>query len=146
LIDNPMTPEEVLRKAVKERHCQGVKRAFEAKANVNATDDTGWTSLHHTAYHGFGEIVDLLLGHPDIDVTVETPNHETARDLAFIACHDNIASFRSRKPRHRSPNPATPRRSSAPRAARVHCSTSCMSNLRQLTYAPIALRETAGSA
>jgi ankyrin repeat protein len=85
-----MTPEEVLRKAVKERHCQGVKRAFEAKANVNATDDTGWTSLHHTAYHGFGEIVDLLLGHPDIDVTVETPNHETARDLAFIACHDNI--------------------------------------------------------
>jgi ankyrin repeat protein len=84
-----MTTEDRLLKAVKERHYNGVKRALE-NANVNATDDIGWTSLHHAAYHGFDDIVDLLMSHPDIDTGIETPNHETARDLAFVNCHDGI--------------------------------------------------------
>jgi hypothetical protein len=84
-----MTPEEILLKAVKDRHYNGVRRALE-KADVNGTDDIGWTSLHHAAFHGFDEIVDLLLGHSEIDTRFETPTHETARDLAFIACHDGI--------------------------------------------------------
>lgn len=48
-----MTPEEMLLKAVKERHYNGFKRAFETKADVNAADDTGCTSLHYAAYYGF---------------------------------------------------------------------------------------------
>jgi hypothetical protein len=47
-----MTPEEMLLKAVKERHYNGVRRGFE-KAKVNAPDEVGWTSLHYAAYHGF---------------------------------------------------------------------------------------------
>jgi len=85
-----MTPEEMLLKAVMSRHYNGVRRAFEAKANVNAIDDTGWTSLHHAAYHGFDEIADLLLSHEDIDQTLTTPRGETARDLAFVGCHEGI--------------------------------------------------------
>jgi hypothetical protein len=46
--------------------------------------------MHHAAHHGFDEIVDLLLSHPDIDLSAETPNHETARDLAFVNCYDGI--------------------------------------------------------
>jgi ankyrin repeat protein len=87
-----MTPEELLLKAVKSRHYNGIKRAFEAKANVNAPDDIGWTSLQHAAYYGFDEIVDLLLSHDDIDVSAKTPQQETARDLAFLNCHDKIAA------------------------------------------------------
>ncbi len=85
-----MTPDEMLLKAVKERHYNGVRRAFDTKPDVNAADDTGWTSLHHAASHGFDEIVDLLLSHDDIDPTLTTPQGETARDLAFVMCHDGI--------------------------------------------------------
>jgi hypothetical protein len=85
-----MTPDEMLLKAVKERHYNGVRWAFESKANVNAVDHAGWTSLHHAAFHGFDEIVDLMLSHDDIDSSLRTPQGETARDLAFINCHDMI--------------------------------------------------------
>jgi hypothetical protein len=85
-----MTPEEMLLKAVKSRHYSGVRRAFDAKADVNATDDAGWTSLQYAAYHGFDDIVDLLLRHEEIDPTLTTPQGETARDLAFVMCHDGI--------------------------------------------------------
>jgi ankyrin repeat protein len=85
-----MTPEEMLFKAVRDRHYNGVRRAFEAKANITATDDIGWTSLHPAAYHGFDEIVDLLLSHDDVDVGLKTPQQETARDLAFLNYHDKI--------------------------------------------------------
>ena len=33
-----------------------------------------WTSLHHAAYHGFD----------DVDITMTTPQRETAPDLAFL--------------------------------------------------------------
>jgi hypothetical protein len=86
-----MTPKEMLFKAVKDRHYNGVRRAFEAKADVNAAaPDDGWTSLHYAADHGFDEIVGLLLRHDDIDATLTTPQGKTARDLAFLNCHDAI--------------------------------------------------------
>jgi ankyrin repeat protein len=55
-----MTPEEMLLKAVKERHYNGVRRAFEANANVNATDEAGWTSLHLAFIMGHDNIVKKL--------------------------------------------------------------------------------------
>jgi ankyrin repeat protein len=85
-----MAHEEMLLNAVKSRHYNGVKRAFDRKANVNAPDDMGWTSLHHAAYHGYDEIVDLLLAHDDIDTSLTTRKQETSRDLAFLNCHAKI--------------------------------------------------------
>ena len=123
-----MTPEEMLLKAVKERHYNGVKRAFERNANVNAVDDAGWTCLHYAAYHGFDEIVDVLLSHDAIDPTLRTPQGQTARDLAFIACHDNIVQMLDASRSLISHLSRTP----DPKATRVEAVTSTKGRQRSL--------------
>ena len=52
------------------------------KTDVNATDTRGFTALHYAAFDGHSEVVQTLLKFPDIKLTIEDKQGNTALNIA----------------------------------------------------------------
>ena len=61
-------------------------------ANVNATQEGGWTALHAAAQNGDREMFELLLAH-GADLQARAENQQTALDLALVRGHGEIATL-----------------------------------------------------
>ncbi len=61
-------------------------------ANVNATQEGGWTSLHAAAQSGNRELVELLIT-SGADLKVRASNNQTPLDLAMLNGHSEIVDL-----------------------------------------------------
>ncbi|CAN7154969.1 ankyrin repeat domain-containing protein [Aminobacter sp. LjRoot7] len=58
-----------------------------AGADVNQSDDDGWSALHLSALNAHASMVEALLGHPDIDVNCRNRWKSTPLSLASARGH-----------------------------------------------------------
>lgn len=65
---------------------------LERGADVNATQQGGFTALHSAAFNGSQDLVRLLLEH-GADATLQTADTQTAQDLAREKGHTQIAEL-----------------------------------------------------
>jgi hypothetical protein len=62
------------------------RRLLDEKS-VNATDDAGFTALHHAVLTGNERMLDLILDQDSVDVTAKTTHGQLAEDLAHTYNH-----------------------------------------------------------
>ena len=60
-----------------------IRYLLDNKADVNHTDDLGWTPLHWAAFQGQTETCKLLIDH-NADVKIENKAHQTALDFEKV--------------------------------------------------------------
>ena len=80
-------------KACDENNYSLVRELLSSGADVNwrtGDDRDGWSGLHIAAYHNYGELVELLLAHPGVDVNLRTNDKRTPLMLACIKGRENI--------------------------------------------------------
>jgi len=81
-----------LMRATQAGHVDVVKvLATATNMEINSTDDTGKTALHHAAEIGSRPIVDTLLAHGAL-TSIRDRDNRTAYDIARAADHANVAS------------------------------------------------------
>jgi uncharacterized protein len=61
-------------------------------ADVNATQQGGWTALHGAAQNGDRELVELLLA-KGADLQLRADNGQTALDLALLKGRQDVADL-----------------------------------------------------
>ena len=60
-------------------------------ANVNwKRDPDGYSGLHNAAYHNYGELLELLLSQPGVNVNITNNRNQTPLMLACMEGHENI--------------------------------------------------------
>jgi ankyrin repeat protein len=69
-----------------------VKLLAERGADMNATQDGGWTALHSAAQAGNREMVEVLLAH-GADANARAANNQAPLDLAMLAGRQEIAEL-----------------------------------------------------
>jgi hypothetical protein len=67
-----------------------VPSSWTRTVEVNAQDIHGWTALSSAATHGYDDIVDLLLQHPDTDINVQDKHGWTALTRAVDGGHAHV--------------------------------------------------------
>jgi ankyrin repeat protein len=74
------------------RKGQLVRLLLEHGAQVNATQEGGWTALHAAAQNGDREIVETLLAHGS-DVNARAGNNQSALDLALLKGRQDVVEL-----------------------------------------------------
>ena len=68
-----------------------VKHSMALGANVNwKRDSDGWSGLHIAALMNYGELLELLLSQPGVDVNITDKRNETPLMVACDRGHENI--------------------------------------------------------
>ena len=68
-----------------------VRHSLARGANVNWTDIFGQLGVHHAAFENYGELLELLLSQPGVDVNITNKCNETPLMRACERGHENIA-------------------------------------------------------
>jgi len=79
-------PTKSLRQAAKDGDLERLKKLIAEGADVNATDEKGWTPLHLASYRGHADVVKLLIDH---DASVNVQNEEGRTPLHYAGRRDH---------------------------------------------------------
>ncbi|TGZ37476.1 ankyrin repeat domain-containing protein, partial [bacterium M00.F.Ca.ET.162.01.1.1] len=64
-----------------------------AGADINQTDEDGWSSLHLAAHNGRTAVLETLIGHPAVDVN--SRNKWKSTPLSLAAARGHLACIQS---------------------------------------------------
>ncbi|XP_066285066.1 cortactin-binding protein 2-like isoform X2 [Branchiostoma lanceolatum] len=71
--------------------------ALVSKDVINAVDRDGWTAAHVAASRGFKDCLELLCGHPELDLTIRDKWDRQVQDVAVGDCRGLVEDIGKRK-------------------------------------------------
>ncbi|XP_019622517.1 PREDICTED: cortactin-binding protein 2-like [Branchiostoma belcheri] len=71
--------------------------ALVSKDVINAVDRDGWTAAHVAASRGFKDCLELLCGHPELDLTIRDKWDRLVQDVAVGDCQGLVEDIGKRK-------------------------------------------------
>ncbi|XP_078676705.1 cortactin-binding protein 2-like isoform X2 [Branchiostoma floridae x Branchiostoma belcheri] len=71
--------------------------ALVSKDVINAVDRDGWTAAHVAASRGFKDCLELLCGHPELDLTIRDKWDRLVQDVAVGDCKGLVEDIGKRK-------------------------------------------------